>query len=283
MNKTKRLSRRGMLQGSGAVLGALGLISTTGFGSPGAAQAGEQRRGMSDQKATTKPNIVLVHGAWADGSCWSGVIQRLQKAGYTVIAPQFPLTSLADNLARLRQVLAVQTSPTIVVGHSYGGQIITALGTDAPNVVGLVYIAAFGLDEGESIGALLSQGPPTPALAHLRIDAQGFAWLPQSDFVKYFAADVEVVQANIMYAVQQPLSISALGDTMGAPLWKTLPSWYMVATNDQAIPPDAERFFAQRMGAITVEVASSHVAMVSHPDAVVKLIRDAARAVGADG
>lgn len=226
------------------------------------------------------PNIVLVHGAWADGSSWSAVIERLQKAGYNVIAPQFPLTTLADNVARLRQVLAVQTGPTIVVGHSYGGQIITALGTDAPNVVGLVYIAAFGLDQGESIGTLLSQGPPTPALAHLRIDAQGFAWLPQSDFVQYFAPDVDRDQANVMYAVQQPLSINALNDVMGVPAWKTLPSWYLVAKNDLAIPPDAERLFAKRMGATTVEIQSSHVAMVSHPEAVTDLIVRAARTVG---
>src|SRR5579862_9519114 len=126
---------------------------------------------------TTRPNVVLVHGAWADGSCWRGVIEGLQSEGYAVTAPQFPLTALADDVARLRQVLARQTGPTIVVGHSYGGQIITALGTDAPNVVGLVYISAFGLDEGESIGALLAQGPPTPALAHLDVDERGFAWL----------------------------------------------------------------------------------------------------------
>ncbi len=136
----------------------------------------------------TLPNIVLVHGAWADGSSWSAVIERLQADGYNVTAPQFPLTALADNVARLRQVLALQNGPTIVAGHSYGGQIITALGTDAPNVVGLVYIAAFGLDAGESIGALLSQGPVTPALAHLFIDKQGFAWLPEDDFVHHFAA-----------------------------------------------------------------------------------------------
>ena len=120
-----------------------------------------------------RPNIVLVHGAWADGSCWSGVIRRLQADGYTVTAPQFPLTSLADNVARLRQVLKVQDGPTVVAGHSYGGQIMTALGTDAPNVVALVYVAAFGLDEGESIGGLLRRGEPTPALAHLRIDDAG--------------------------------------------------------------------------------------------------------------
>ena len=230
-------------------------------------------------RADSKPNIVLVHGAWADGSSWSAVIQRLQSNGYNVIAPQFPLTSLADNLARLRQVLAAQDGPTLVVGHSYGGQIITALGTDAPNVVGLVYIAAFALDEGESLGALLSQGPPPPALAHLRIDAQGFAWLPQNDFVNYFAADVKTERAIVMYAVQQPLHLTALADVMGTPAWRSLPSWYMVATNDQAIPPDAERFFAQRMGATTVEIKSSHVPMVSKPDKVVKLITTAAQAI----
>jgi pimeloyl-ACP methyl ester carboxylesterase len=225
------------------------------------------------------PNVVLVHGAWADGSSWSGVIQRLQKDGYNVTAPQFPLTTLADNVARLKQVLAMQTGPTIVVGHSYGGQIITALGKDAPNVGGLVYIAAFGLDEGESLQALLSQGPPSPAVVHLIIDKQGFAWLSHDDFVKHFAADVDPVQANVMFAVQQPLSAAALGEKMGTPAWKSLPSWYMVATKDEAIPPDAERLFAKRMGATTVEVASSHVAMVSHPDDVTKLIETAAQAV----
>ena len=125
-------------------------------------------------------NIVLVHGAWADGSCWSAVIERLQADGYNVTAPQFPETSLADDVARLRQVLARQDGPTVVAGHSYGGQIMTALGTDAPNVVGLVYIAAFGLDEGESIGALLAQGPPTPALAHLDIDDAGSPGCPRT-------------------------------------------------------------------------------------------------------
>jgi pimeloyl-ACP methyl ester carboxylesterase len=228
---------------------------------------------------STLPNIVLVHGAWADGSCWSGVIERLQAAGYQVTAPQFPETTLADDVARLRQVLEVQSGPTIVAGHSYGGQIMTALGTEAPNVVGLVYIAAFGLDEGESIGALLGGGPPTVALAHLIVDKQGFAWLPEDDFVNHFAADVDPVQAKVMHAVQQPLSMSTFNDVMGVPAWKALPSWYMVAENDEAIPPDAERSFAKRMGATIVEVASSHVAMVSHPDDVVALIEAAVKGV----
>ncbi len=223
-----------------------------------------------------RPNIVLVHGAWADGSSWSGVIERLQADGYHVTAPQFPMTALADDVARLRQVLDLQDGPVIVAGHSYGGQIITALGPDAPGVAGLVSIAAFGLDEGESLGALLSQGPVTPALAHLVTDKQGFGWLSEDDFVHHFAADVDPVQAKVMYAVQQALAGSAFTDVMGVPAWKSLPSWYLVATHDEAIPPGAERLFASRMGATTIEVPSSHVAMVSHPDEVTQLIKTAA-------
>jgi pimeloyl-ACP methyl ester carboxylesterase len=233
--------------------------------------------------ATSKPNIVLVHGAWADGSCWSAVVEGLQAKGYNVIAPQFPESSLEADVTRLRQVLNRQDGPTIVVGHSYGGQIMTSLSTDAPNVVGLVYIAAFGLDEGETIGQLLAQGRPTPALAHLDIDGQGFAWIPEDDFVTYFAADVAPAKAKVMFAVQQALAASTLGDVMGIPAWKSLPSWYMVAANDQAIPPDAERLFAKRMAATTVEVPSSHVAMVSHPDDVIKLTELAADTLVATG
>jgi pimeloyl-ACP methyl ester carboxylesterase len=228
---------------------------------------------MADQ-----PNIVLVHGAWADGSSWSAAIERLQAAGYRVTAPQFALTKLADDVARLRHVLARQDGPTIVVGHSYGGQIITALGEDAPNAVRLVYIAGFGLDEGESIGALLEQVPPTPAIAHLDIDDQGFAWLPEDDFLNHFAADVDPTKARVMYAVQQPLHASALEEVMGPPAWKALPSWFLVAEGDQTIPPDAQRQFAARMGATTTEVATNHVAMVSHPDEVVSMIETAATA-----
>jgi pimeloyl-ACP methyl ester carboxylesterase len=229
---------------------------------------------------TGRPNIVLVHGAWADGSCWTGVIERLQEAGFSVRAPQFPLTSLTDDVARLRQVLAFQDGPTIVVGHSYGGQIMTALGTDAPNVVGLVYVAAFGLDEGESLGALLAQGPVAPALVHTFTDQRGFVWLSEEDFVGHFAADVDRPRARAMWAVQQPLAGSAFADIMAVPAWKSLPSWYLVAKDDEAIPPDAERQFAARMGATTIEVSASHVAMVSHPAEVADLIEKAAEHVG---
>ncbi len=223
-----------------------------------------------------KPNVVLVHGAWADGSSWSAVIEALQANGFTVTAPQFPETSLAADVARLRQVLRRQDGPTVVAGHSYGGQIITALGTDAPNVVALVYIAAFGLAEGESLGALLGGGPPSPALAHLIVDEQGFGWLPEDDFVGHFAAGVDPVKARVLFAVQQGLSMTTFEDVMGSPAWKSHPTSYLVAKNDEAIPPDAERMFAKRMGADTVEVAAGHLAMVSHPREVVTLIEAAA-------
>jgi pimeloyl-ACP methyl ester carboxylesterase len=178
-------------------------------------------------------------------------------------------------------VLDLQDGTTVVAGHSYGGQIMTALGTEAPNVAALVYIAAFGLDQGESLGALLSQGPVTPALAHLFTDQQGFSWLPEDDFVDHFAADVGPVKARVMYAVQQALATSAFADLMDVPAWKTLPSWYLVAGDDQALPPAAQRQFASRMGAVTIEISSSHVAMVSHPDEVAQLIETAAEAVPA--
>jgi pimeloyl-ACP methyl ester carboxylesterase len=177
-------------------------------------------------------------------------------------------------------VLEFQDGSTLVVGHSYGGQVMTALGAETANVVGLVYIAAFGLDEGESLGALLPQGPVMPALAHLFTDGQGFNWLAEDDFVNHFAADVDPTRARVLYAVQQPLAGSALGEVMGTPAWKSLPSWYLVAQNDETLLPDAERQFAARMGATTVEIPSSHVPMISHPNKVADLIEKAASAVG---
>ena len=225
------------------------------------------------------PNIVLVHGAWADGSCWSKVIPRHQADGYEVHAPQLPESSLAADVARVRLVLNRHSGPTLLVAHSYGGQVITALGTDAPNVVGLVYIAGFGLDEGESIGALLQQGPPTPAVANIDVDSDGSAWIPEDDFLGHFAPDVDPVEAKVMYAVQQPLTMSAFDEVMGTPAWKSLPSWFMVAQNDEVIPPDGERQFAERMGADTIEVDTGHCAMVSHPDETYELIIKAAKSV----
>ncbi len=234
---------------------------------------GTLRYQLEEFEMSKLPNIVLVHGAWADASSWSAVIERLQRDGFNVTAPQFALTKLSDDVARLREVLARQNGPTIVAGHSYGGQIMTALGKDAPNVTGLVYVAAFGLDQGESLGALLAQGPPSPAIAHLEIDKQGYAWLPEDDFVSHFAGDVDPVKAKVMFAAQQPLAVSTFGEVMGEVAW--IPSWYLVAQSDQAIPPDVERLFAKRMGATVVEVNSNHLPMVSHPAEVVDLIESA--------
>ncbi len=226
---------------------------------------------------TDQPNVVLVHGAFADGSSWSAVIEDLQAKGHDVIAPQFPETSLADDVARLRQALAWLDGPAVVVGHSYGGQIITALGDDTANVVGLVYVAGFGLDQGETISGVNSGYAAPAALANLIVDEKGFGRLPEDDFVEHFAADVDPAKARAMCAAQQPVSMSVFEDVMGAPAWKSLPSWCLVAADDQAIDPDAERMFAERMGADTVEVPSSHVAMVSHPDAVAERIEAAVK------
>jgi pimeloyl-ACP methyl ester carboxylesterase len=226
-----------------------------------------------------RPNIVLVHGAFADGSSWSAVTGQLQAKGYQVVAPQFPLTSLADDVARLRQVLAWLDGPAVVVGHSYGGQIITALGADTRGVAALVYVAGFGLDEGETISGVGSKAPQPRATANLIVDEKGFGRLPEDDFIGHFAADVDPVKAKAMHAAQQPLAVSAFDHVMGTPAWKSLPSAFLVAENDEAIDPGVERMFARRMGAGAIEVASSHVAMVSHPDAVTELIEATVRQV----
>jgi pimeloyl-ACP methyl ester carboxylesterase len=158
---------------------------------------------------------------------------------------------------------------------------MTALG-DHPNVVGLVYVAAFGLDEGESIGQLLSGAPPTPALVNVAVDEQNFAWLPEADFVGHFAGDLDPNQAKVLCAVQQPLSMSTFDYTMGEPAWKSSPTWFLVAANDEVIPADAERQFAARMGATTVEASAGHLAMITHPEIVIDFVEQAtAAATGA--
>lgn len=234
---------------------------------------------QEETQVNDKPTIVLVHGLWADGSSWSPVIERLQAQGYNVIAPQFSHTSLEANVARLHQVLARLTGPIIIAAHSYGGQIITAGATNQPNVVGLVYVAAFGLDEGESIGELLESGPPSPILEHLAVDELGYAWVDHEGFVDHFAEGIDPVQTGVMFAVQQPAPFALFGDVMGVPAWKSLPSWFLVTANDEVVLPDGQRLFAGRMGATTVEIESGHVAMISHPDDVANLIMTAATEV----
>lgn len=226
------------------------------------------------KKSMSATNMVLVHGAWVDGSSWSGVIERLQKAGYTVTAVQLDLTGLSEDVERVRQVLSAQTRPTILVAHSFGGAVITKLGKDTPNVVGLVYVSAFAPDEGETMKGLITGGPQPAGGAAIRPDEYGYIWLDRNGFVQYFAPDVEPAQARVLASVQKPIATNSfLGeDPFGEPAWKSLPSWYLVTEQDQMILPDAQRFMAQRAGATISSIAASHVSMLSHPDVVATLI-----------
>ena len=219
-----------------------------------------------------KPNVVLVHGAWADGSSWTGVIKILQDQGFNVVAAQIPLTSLDADIEVTRRLLASQKGPTILVGHSYGGVVISGAANDATNIVALVYIAAFALDEGESLESLGKQGPAPAGASQIRPDDKGFLWIDRDGFPQAFAADVDRVEARIMAATQKLLSVKSFTAKSGPPAWKQLPSWYLVSSNDQMIPPKAEEFMAKRMGATVRSVAASHASLVSHPKEVADLI-----------
>jgi pimeloyl-ACP methyl ester carboxylesterase len=224
-------------------------------------------------------NIMLVHGAWADGSCWSKVILALQAKGYTVTSAQIPLTSLENDIDVTRRLLADQPDNTVLVGHSYGGAVITGAATASPNVKALVYITAFGLDEGESLESVAKQGPPSPGSTAIEPDAHGFLWINREKFHDSFAGGATADEAAVMAAVQKPLGLAAFSGKEGASAWKTIPSWYLVCTDDQMIPPPAQEFFAKRMNATVRSVASSHCPFVSHPDAVADIIALAADSI----
>ena len=232
---------------------------------------------MPERKPAAK-NVVLVHGAWADGSSWSEVIERLQKVGLKVTAVQTPMASLPDDIARVRHVLSMQDGPTIVAGHSFGGAVITGLGSDAPNVVGIVYVAAFAPDKGDTMKALGGGQPQPPGIAAIRPDSSGYIWLDPDGVVKYFAPDVHPDKARVIAAVQKPIAATEVFDEtpFGDPAWKFVPSWYQVSEQDQMIPPDAERFMPSRAKATTTSVKASHVAMISHPKETAELIERAA-------
>jgi pimeloyl-ACP methyl ester carboxylesterase len=225
---------------------------------------------------SNKVNIMLVHGAWADGSCWNKVILLLQAKGYNVTAAQIPLTSLSDDIAVTRRLLSAQTGPTILVGHSYGGAVITGAATTTPQVKALVYITAFGLDEGESLESLSKQGPASAGSASIEGDAHQFLWINRDTFHKSFAGDATDDEAAVMAAAQRPLSIASFTEAEGVPAWKSIPSWYLVCTDDQMIPPPAQEQMAKRMGATTNHVASSHCPFKSHPQAVADIVALAA-------
>jgi pimeloyl-ACP methyl ester carboxylesterase len=220
-------------------------------------------------------NIVVVHGAFADGSSWAKVIAILQARGYIATAVQLPLTGFADDVAATNRALARQTGPVILVGHSWGGVVITETGMD-PKVVGLVYVAAFGPDAGEVVGDLGKPYPPPPALAIPIVDKEGFMILPTDDVVKHFASDLPPAEARVVAAVQGPINVSAFATKVTNVAWKTKPSWYIVSKQDGAIAPDLERSFAKRMKATTTELDTSHVSMLSKPNDVAAVIMDAA-------
>jgi pimeloyl-ACP methyl ester carboxylesterase len=219
-------------------------------------------------------NVVLVHGAWADGSSWAEVIPLLQAAGLKVTAVQNPLTSLADSVAATRRALALQDGPTVLVAHSWGGTVISETGID-PKVTALVYVAARAPDAGEDFVALSGKYPAGAVRAGIQ-EHDGFSRLSEESFLKYFANGVEPRKAEVFYAVQEPTAASLFGGKTTAAAWHSKPSWYAVSKLDQTINPDLERFLAKRMNATTVEVEAGHLSLVSHPKEIADLILAAA-------
>jgi pimeloyl-ACP methyl ester carboxylesterase len=219
-------------------------------------------------------NVVLVHGAWADGSSWAEVIPYLQAAGLKVTAVQNPLTTIEDSVAATRRALALQDGPTVLAGHSWGGTVVSEAGTD-PKVTALVYIAARAPDAGEDFVALAGKYPQPPARAGIEAH-DGFTTLSEDAFLKYFANGVEPKLAKTLYAVQWPTAASIFAGRTTAAAWHAKPSWYAVSKDDQTINPDFERFLAKRMNATTIELDAGHLSLVSHPKEVADLILAAA-------
>ena len=229
---------------------------------------------QGDQSMTTNPNnvtIVLVHGVWVDGSSWSKVIPTLQNADYRVIAVQLPLQSLSDDVATVKRTIDLAGGPVILVGHSYGGFVITNAAYNNPNVKGLVYIAAFAPNEGQSLNNFVD-----PAKLPKVVDSAGFVYIKPENFRQLFAQDIDPTETKVMAATQKPANQAIFTEKSGPPAWKQIRSWYQVSENDHAIPPEAERTFAKQINATTISVTSSHASPVSHPNEVAKLILDAA-------
>ena len=225
--------------------------------------------------ATEKPTIVLVHGAFADGTGWQRVIPTLQRDGYEVIAVQNPLASLAGDVETTKRVIDAQKGPVVLVGHSYGGAVITGAAAGSSNVKALVYLAAFAPEAGEPVGAF-GEKYPVDLNSALKPDSAGFLYVDRARFRELFCADVPATEARVAAATQKPIHNSAFGASVPQAAWKNIPSWYLVSQDDRAINPELERFYAKRMNAKTSEVKASHVAFISHPDVVARLIEQAA-------
>jgi pimeloyl-ACP methyl ester carboxylesterase len=227
------------------------------------------------QNLNTKPSIVLVHGAYADGTSWQHVIPLLERDGYRVTAAQIPLTSLADDVATTKRVIDNQKGPVVVVGHSYAGNVITGAAAGNPRVKALVYVNAFAPDAGETTSDLNKKYAAPPISTAIVSDAANFLYVDREKFHEFFAQDVSEAEARVMAATQKPIASAAFEQSLSDIAWKTIPSWYLVTQSDRAINPDLQRFMAKRIGAKTTEVNSSHVAFISHPREVAKLIEAA--------
>ena len=239
--------------------------------------------GVNEGSASSaKPTIVLVHGGFVDGSGWEGVYNILRKDGYDVAIVQNPTISLAGDVAATRAVVAAQRGPVILVGHSYGGVVITEAGNDA-KVVGLVYIAAFAPDKGESVGTLIKDPPPGAPVPPILPPRDGFLFLDRAQFAASFAADVDAQRAAFMAESQVPWGLDALNGAVTEAAWRTKPSWYLVAKDDRMIPPDAQRFMSKRAGADVAETAGSHALYVSRPAPVAAIIMKAATSIATTG
>lgn len=230
------------------------------------------------EKSAGITNVVLVHGAWADGSGWEDVYRLLKADGYNVSVVQNPLTSFADDVAATRRVIASQDGPTILAGHSYGGAVITEAGTD-PKVLGLVYVAAFAPDKGESIQTLIQNPPPGAAVPPILPPQEGYLLLDRQKFAAAFAADVDSKKAQFMADSMVPWSLNSFSTPVSEPAWRSKPSWYIVAVDDKMIPAPAQREMAKRAGSTVVESPGSHAVYVSQPKAVADLIKRAATGV----
>ena len=228
--------------------------------------------------SSKQPTVVLVHGGFVDGSGWAGVYNILKKDGYNVSVVQNPTKSLADDVATTKRAVSAESGPVLLVGHSYGGVVITEAGND-PQVAGLVYIAAFAPDKGESVSSLIKDPPPDAPVPPILPPEDGYLFLDKAKFPASFAADVDAESAAFMADSQVPWGVEALSGTISQPAWKTKPSWYMVTTADKMIPPPAQRFMSERAGSTVVDAAGSHAIYVSQPDAVAALIEQAAQAI----
>jgi pimeloyl-ACP methyl ester carboxylesterase len=231
---------------------------------------------ISTKEITMAKNIVLVHGGFVDGAGWEGVYKILKRDGYNVSVVQNPTISLENDVAVTKRTLATQDGPTILVGHSYGGAVITEAGNH-PNVSALVYIAAFAPDKGESVGTLIKDPPPGAPVPPILPPQDGFLFLDKAKFPASFAGDVDAEKAAFMADSQVPWGMGAISGAISEPAWRTKPSWYLVTTEDKMIPPDAQRAMSKRAGSTVVEVKGSHAIYVSQPGAVAKLIEEAAK------